>query len=154
MKKYTPAVHIEEYADLLEEIIESVDQTYQLNEPSPEEIQSNLEHKRSLNRKRIATYRKRHPEKIRARAHRKRAREINLNSHSDYTEQDIQLQYQSQKGLCWWCGKPLKGKYHIDHRIPLTRGGNNTARNICLTHAKCNLKRKNRMPWECSDRLL
>ena len=57
----------------------------------------------------------------------------------DHTAQDIELQLKSQKGKCWWCGKKLGKQYHIDHRIPLIRGGSNRADNICISCPNCNL---------------
>lgn len=75
-------------------------------------------------------------------------------SDTHYTKQDVALQYQSQKGLCWWCGLPLDDTYHVDHLIPVSRGGTNAPNNIVVTHPKCNLSKSDKMPWEWSDRLL
>ena len=71
-----------------------------------------------------------------------------------YTALDVQVQFKAQRGRCWWCGESLDDEYHIDHRIPLSRGGNNTAENICLTCAECNLTKSNKLPWEWGERLL
>jgi 5-methylcytosine-specific restriction endonuclease McrA len=46
--------------------------------------------------------------------------------------------YFLQKGKCACCGKPLGGKYELDHIIPLARGGSNTDDNIQLLTPKCN----------------
>jgi 5-methylcytosine-specific restriction endonuclease McrA len=47
-----------------------------------------------------------------------------------------------QKGRCAICGKPMDlTGYHIDHIIPLARGGLNNDANIQLTHPKCNLRK-------------
>jgi hypothetical protein len=75
-------------------------------------------------------------------------------SDSHYTQADVELQLKSQKGLCWWCGEPLDVKYHIDHRIPVNRGGSNSPNNIVIAHPECNMSKSNKMPWEWSDRLL
>lgn len=46
-----------------------------------------------------------------------------------------------QKGKCACCSKPLGGKYHMDHIMPLARGGTNTDENMQLLRAKCNLQK-------------
>lgn len=71
-----------------------------------------------------------------------------------YSNADIKLLLKSQGNKCWWCGEPLEGKYEIDHRIPLDRGGSNSPRNLCITHQWCNRSKGNKMPWEWSDRLI
>lgn len=71
-----------------------------------------------------------------------------------HTLADVELQYQSQKGLCWWCGTAVGDNYHVDHRIPLSRGGSNAPDNLCISCAPCNLSKNNRMPWEFNGRLL
>ncbi len=48
----------------------------------------------------------------------------------------------------------LDGKYHVDHRIPLSRNGDNNPGNLCLTHPYCNQSKKDKMPWEWCGRLL
>lgn len=88
----------------------------------------------------------------RTKSHNRRAREALAGGR--HTAKDIELQLRSQKGMCWWCGEPLGDDYHIDHRIPLDKGGSNDARNIVLTHEKCNLSKGAKLPWEYNGRLL
>ena len=71
-----------------------------------------------------------------------------------FTVRDVELQRKAQNNHCWWCSKALKDTYHIDHRIPLSRGGSNSAENICLTCPTCNLSKNNKLPWEWNGRLL
>jgi 5-methylcytosine-specific restriction endonuclease McrA len=84
-------------------------------------------------------------------AKRRTARKANGGSH---TADDVMLQYRSQNGLCWWCGVSVGTDYHVDHRVPIDRGGSNDARNICITCPYCNLSKKNKLPHEWSNRLL
>jgi len=102
-------------------------------------------------------YRRANPEKKRADSHRRRA--LKRGTEGTHTAADIQAQARSQydaKGRlrCWWCGKIIKGKYHVDHRIPLDRGGGNGPGNLCIAHERCNLSKQNKMPWEWAGRLL
>jgi 5-methylcytosine-specific restriction endonuclease McrA len=71
-----------------------------------------------------------------------------------FTAEDIESQYQGQKGCCWWCGKKIKGKYHIDHRIPLYEGGAHDRNNIVISCPTCNLRKGKKLPQEWAGRLL
>lgn len=113
----------------------------------------NGEQRREYNRQ----YDQTHPEKRRTIRHRRRARK--LAAGGSHTAEDVQLQIRTQtdakgKLRCWWCEKIIKGRYHVDHRIPLSKGGSNDARNICITHVKCNLRKRNKLPHEYNGRLL
>lgn len=77
-----------------------------------------------------------------------------LSAAGEYTIEDVKLQLRSQKYKCWWCEKPLKGVWHIDHRIPLSKGGSNWPNNICITCPHCNLSKNNKLPHEFNGRLL
>jgi 5-methylcytosine-specific restriction endonuclease McrA len=43
-----------------------------------------------------------------------------------------------QEWKCRCCGVSLKNGYHLDHIIPLSRGGTNTEENVHLLLPKCN----------------
>jgi 5-methylcytosine-specific restriction endonuclease McrA len=50
---------------------------------------------------------------------------------------------------CYWCGKPTKIKdRHVDHIIPLSRGGPEAITNLCCACAACNHKKWARTPQE------
>ena len=51
-------------------------------------------------------------------------------------------------GHCYLCDKPIDGEYHIDHVIPLSRGGEHSYRNCAPTHPRCNLAKQARLPSE------
>lgn len=71
-----------------------------------------------------------------------------------YTAQDVQAQFQRQKGKCYWCHKKLT-TYHVDHIIPLSRGGSNWPDNIVMACPTCNCSKHNKLPheWERGGRL-
>lgn len=98
-------------------------------------------------------YRREHLEAGRAIQARRRARKIA--SGGSFTVADIELQLKTQKRLCWYCGVKLVGKdYHIDHRVPLSRGGSNAPENLCIACPTCNLSKNDKLPHEWGDRLL
>jgi 5-methylcytosine-specific restriction endonuclease McrA len=80
-----------------------------------------------------------------ARTHRRRAHERAAEGH--FTAQDIQNLLKGQRGKCAECKKKLE-KYHIDHIIPLTRGGSNWPHNLQLLCPPCNLSKGNKLPHE------
>jgi len=43
-----------------------------------------------------------------------------------------------QKGLCFYCQRPIKGVLVTDHKIPLFRGGTSAYKNLVITDWKCN----------------
>lgn len=62
---------------------------------------------------------------------------------------DIEFLWTAQKGHCVFCLKPLiRGKFHVDHHVPLALGGSNDRSNLRLLHRKCNLEKSWRDPIE------
>jgi 5-methylcytosine-specific restriction endonuclease McrA len=59
-----------------------------------------------------------------------------------------------QKSKCWWCGKKLGKSYHIDHRIPLAKGGADSPSNAVAACVSCNTSKGAKMPWQFAGRLL
>lgn len=81
-------------------------------------------------------------------AHRRRARA--LSAGGKFTKNDVLKILEAQKGQCWWCNVKLSA-YHIDHRIPLSKGGSNGPENIVLSCPRCNCTKSAKMPWELKD---
>jgi 5-methylcytosine-specific restriction endonuclease McrA len=81
----------------------------------------------------------------------RRARERELGSY--VTVADVELIRKSQtdpKGrlICWRCGKPIVRSPHLDHFIPLDKGGSHTPGNLHFMHAVCNLTKATKHPHE------
>ncbi len=50
--------------------------------------------------------------------------------------------YQRDSGKCHICGKHVSAQdFHLDHLVPLSRGGTHTRDNIALAHPFCNRQR-------------
>lgn len=58
-----------------------------------------------------------------------------------FNKKDIDRILINQSGICPYCKLDICGNYHIDHIIPIARGGNNWPENIQLTCPECNLKK-------------
>lgn len=58
----------------------------------------------------------------------------------------IAVLFTRQKGKCAICKKSLKAGHHLDHIVPVARGGKNSDRNVQLTCPKCNLEKNSKDP--------
>lgn len=72
----------------------------------------------------------------RARLDRRRARLVGA-AVERFTREDII----ARDGLtCYLCGHPVQpDDVHLDHVVPLTRGGNHTKENVRVSHSACNM---------------
>ena len=92
-------------------------------------------------------YRLSHREAIKAHSHIRRV------STGQFTADDLKRQIKVQNGKCWWCSKMLQEKYHVDHIIPIVKGGTNAPENICVSCPECNLSKGIKLPYEWIGRL-
>ena len=97
-------------------------------------------------RARSQRQRRDNPEAVRVYAQNRRARE--LNAVGSHTQIDIDAQRDRQKDKCFYCGKRLNGKYHIDHVVPLSLGGSNGPENIVIACPECNLSKSAKHPMD------
>jgi 5-methylcytosine-specific restriction endonuclease McrA len=58
-----------------------------------------------------------------------------------------------QGNLCWWCGVSFGDVYHLDHVLPISKGGAHTFDNLVATCRTCNLAKGGKMPWDFAGRL-
>ena len=96
-------------------------------------------------RERLKKWAEANPEQFRAGKRNYDARK--KNAEGFHTGNDIQQIRDRQKDRCVYCSKPLFGKGHVDHIIPLKRHGTNWPDNLQLTCVSCNTsKRDSDMP--------
>jgi len=105
-------------------------------------------------RERDRRYRKSHKVQRRIWESARRARK--RSAPGSYTVADIERQYQAQKGKCYYCGMKVGKQYHIDHVVPLSRGGSNSPENVVIACPDCNFGKNNKLPheWAAGGRLL
>ncbi len=59
---------------------------------------------------------------------------------------DLVALFAAQAGRCIYCKEELGRKYHVDHVVPLSKGGTNDPSNLQLLCAPCNLSKAARDP--------
>lgn len=97
-------------------------------------------------------WRANNPDKVKAKHRRRWIRA--KGAEGKHTADDINLQYASQGGRCWWCGHVVGDVYDVDHRIPLSRGGTDDPENLVISCRSCNRKKGAKLPHEWNGRLL
>lgn len=85
-----------------------------------------------------------HPESRQSSYQRRRAR-ISA-SHNRVTPAALLNLYQKSGGKCCYCEQPLdnRGRGHLEHRRPLSRGGSHIMKNLSLACSRCNLHKGTR----------
>ena len=105
-------------------------------------------------RVKIVNYRWRdaNPDAAKAITHRRRAKRAG--AEGSYCAADISKIFSEQSGFCAGCGKDISTGYHVDHMLPLSRGGSNWPVNLQLLCATCNTSKGalTMEEWLSSDR--
>lgn len=126
--------------------------------------QYNVEH-HEQNRRRVARWRNDNRQYVnrRDRARRRanpetaRARGVNyrakrLGATGKINGEQLKWLLETQSGLCFYCGDTLNAGYHVDHYVPLSKGGTNEIENIRLACYRCSQRKHNTLPWEWEDK--
>jgi 5-methylcytosine-specific restriction endonuclease McrA len=54
----------------------------------------------------------------------------------------------AQKKVCYWCGVKCGESFHIDHYVPLSKGGEHALENLVISCAPCNLRKNAKDPYQ------
>lgn len=65
-----------------------------------------------------------------------------------HTEEDIQRLMVLQRSKCAHCSRSIKKERHVDHVIPIARGGSNWPDNLQLLCPHCNMSKGAKDPYE------
>lgn len=63
-----------------------------------------------------------------------------------FTKEDIRKIMQMQRSCCAYCREKVGKNFHVDHIVPIAKGGTNWPSNLQITCATCNLKKNDRLP--------
>lgn len=102
----------------------------------------------AANPERAAEWRKQYraANKDKINAHIRNRRAVKRAAPGRHTAADVRTIGARQKWCCAWCGVPCKARYHVDHIVPLVKGGTNGPENICIACPDCNLRKQARHP--------
>lgn len=125
---------------------------------------ANKEHITQRNRKYVVAHKQRTAEYTRLwraanrdkeRAHSAMRRALKRANGGSYSDKDIQQLQKNQKNRCYYCQCKLV-EYHVDHIVPLSRGGSNDPSNLVLACPTCNISKRDKLPheWSKGGRLL
>jgi 5-methylcytosine-specific restriction endonuclease McrA len=95
-------------------------------------------------------YRTLNSDKYSAYARNRRAR-IN-NCSGSHTSDDIKTILASQKNKCAVCYCDVSNGYHVDHIVPIAKGGDNDKYNLQVTCPSCNFSKNDSDPIEYAQR--
>lgn len=84
--------------------------------------------------------------KDRHRVYRNNRRARKLNAGGKHSINDVKKLLALQQWMCACCRISIKESYHIDHIMPLAKGGTNNKENIQLLCPSCNLMKKDKYP--------
>ncbi len=96
-------------------------------------------------------WRKNNPEKVRIMETNKKARR--RNAEGKHTAQEIRSLYLKQHENCAICFISIKETYHVDHIIPIIKGGSNYIENIQLLCPPCNMRKGAKDPLDFAREL-
>ena len=83
-------------------------------------------------------WRKLNPDKVRDKNARRRA----MKARARTEKVERLLVYDRDKGFCHICGVAVfHENWHLDHIIPLSKGGEHNYRNVAVSHPRCNMQK-------------
>lgn len=86
----------------------------------------------------------------RQQSQRRRAQMRDSTNH--FSPEDIRNLLLHQEGRCAYCRQSFESDWHIEHVVPLSRGGSNGPENVVLACADCNLNKGARTLQEWTHR--
>lgn len=87
------------------------------------------------------------PEKVRAIKNNYKVKRRSVEG-SGIRTRDLVLWKNSQIKICYWCGVSCKKKFHVDHYVPLSKGGSHQIENLVIACPSCNLKKSAKDPYD------
>ena len=96
--------------------------------------------------------RARTPEEIKIRKKLNKHKRRFIEQQGKIKPKEIRELKEKQKDRCYWCYKDISKAYHIDHYIPLSKGGEHLIENIVLACPSCNMSKHDKDPLEFANK--
>lgn len=95
------------------------------------------------------------PEKFKRRANERRAKLLSATAGDAQQVADFYAAIRKAKRItCYWCGKSVpRFQRHVDHIVPLSKGGAHAVLNLCCACKTCNLAKQDKLPADFHPQL-
>ncbi len=57
----------------------------------------------------------------------------------------VLAQIKKQNFFCFYCHEHVTNEYHVDHQVPLSKGGSNNTKNLVISCSTCNLVKSDKV---------
>ncbi len=104
---------------------------------------------RELARQRVRASQAKNPLRVREATTRRRAL-LKGNRAEPYSRAEI---FERDCGVCQLCSRPVEGTWHIDHIIPLSKGGPDASWNVQVAHPECNQRKNDSLDWARAEQM-
>jgi len=85
------------------------------------------------------------PVKLKARQRRKNRAKKARQRNAFVEHVEGYIVFELDEGICGICSDPILEDFHVDHIIPLSRGGEHSYANVQAAHPRCNIKKGNKI---------
>lgn len=95
---------------------------------------------------RLREWQAHHPEKNRLYVAKRRALEVAATANLQALEAFVEHTLSKKTAICYYCRRRTRiSKIHFDHIIPLTKGGQHSVENLCVSCSLCNRSKHARL---------
>lgn len=101
----------------------------------------------------LAGYHRRPDAKAKARTNNANRRAREQAAEGRHSIADIRRLLEAQRFCCADCGKSIKDGYHVDHVVPISKGGSNWPTNLQILCPTCNISKGDRDPIEHAQKI-
>lgn len=133
-----------EYRSKPENRVKAAQKTAEWRKSNPDKVKSHYvtQKESGISKTYSARARKKRKDQIRVANRNYKAKKRSAEGH--HTAADIQKIYEDQGCRCAACNVNVKNGYHVDHIVPLIRGGSNWPANLQILCPSCNLRKKDK----------
>lgn len=106
-----------------------------------------LKNWRRKNPDKVREYHRRYDEKN-PEAHVLRTQKYNAKKRGALTPEELDVSFEYRKAIlkdpCFYCGSTTAESYHVDHKFPISKGGDDRWYNLVRACETCNLRKSNK----------
>lgn len=95
-----------------------------------------------------ARWKSKNPDKVRAIKSSYKARRRSWEADDSDPTALVSEWVESQDKSCFYCKSDCTDEYHIDHFLPLSKGGKHKVDNLVIACPSCNLRKNAKYPWD------